>query len=152
MLLSKLFFTIILSLLTLTVSAQTEIAVKSPDFTKNDSISALTKFRLMTNDGFTEERIANLQETFPERMQYLNYYYSKSFTIKAGQNYTDEQYFLIDMARLNLQRDLNTSKEIFDPMSKLTLILDSETSVLNTRDTIMYPNGKPMNTSKFTTH
>lgn len=113
------------------------------------SISALTEYRLVTNDGYTVERIDAMKSSNPNRLLYLDYYYSKSFQIKANQNYTDEQYLLINMGKYYEVRDQATSKEIYDPISKLTLILDSKNKVLEMNEAICYPNGKPVIANKY---
>jgi hypothetical protein len=113
------------------------------------SISALTEYRLATNDGYTSEWIEAMKSSNPNRLLYLDYYYSKSFQIKADQNYTDEQYLLINMGKYYELRDQASSKEIYDPISKLTLILDSKNKVLEMNEAICYPNGKPAASNKY---
>ncbi len=115
-------------------------------------IGELTQFRLLTNDGYSIERIEAMKDSNPNRLLYLDYYYSKSFQIKPGQNYTTEQYLLIDMAKYYDLRDETQSKEIYDAPSKLTLILDSKTKVLEMRDQLTYPNGKPVSVQKYKTN
>lgn len=115
------------------------------------TISPLTKYRLMTNDRFSPDWIENLKVNNPRRLLYLDYFYSKSFQIKPGQGYSSSQEMKINMTSFNSIRDSIETKEVFDTASGLTLILDSEQSVLEKHDQIMYPNGKPEIVKKYTT-
>lgn len=127
-------------------SAQ-KIQIHNPN--SDVEISELTRTRLIKNDGYSDEEIATLKASNPKRLAYLDYYYSKSFRVKAGQNYTSEQFLLINISKLYQYRLDSSTKEIYDPESHLYLILDSKNTVKATNEQIMYPSGKPASAKKF---
>lgn len=121
----------------------TQVTPNSP------TISDLTRTRLIKNDGYSNEEIATLKTSNPRRLAYLDYYYSKSFRVKAGQDYTQEQLLLVNISNLYQYRLENETKEIYDTESHLFLILDAKNTVKATNKEIMYPNGKFNSANKY---
>lgn len=85
--------------------------------------SPLTK--TMMEKDYSADRIKEMKAHSPNKIRTLDYYYSKSFKVKANQKHTPAQLLKINVHNLDKLRLSEKKKEVFDKASKLYLILDS---------------------------
>jgi|GEM_PF-2635376 len=78
----------------------------------------------MIHKNYTSQQIKELTLN-TEKLNLLEYYYSKSFEIVSGQTYTDEQVLKIDILKYNLTRKMDENVTVFDESSGLNIILYS---------------------------
>ncbi|MBI1836875.1 MAG: hypothetical protein HYR91_06375 [Flavobacteriia bacterium] len=96
-------------------NSQTEIS-------KNIPISPLTE--VMLRKYYSEEEIQKIA-LVDDKLILMEYLYSKSFEIVAGQNYSQEQFLKIDVLNLRLLRKLDEDVVVFDEASGLNILLYS---------------------------
>ncbi|MEO9258101.1 MAG: hypothetical protein ABI207_06950 [Crocinitomicaceae bacterium] len=114
------------------------------DFT----ISELTKAMLL-KEGNTEAEIQTFVQEHPDEAAAEDYYYSKSFKVKPGQTYTNDQFLAIDITKLDQYRLDDQTVEVVDASSHLHLILDSKNDAAPMYQHLKYPNGPPDFTLKY---
>ena len=78
----------------------------------------------MITKNYTPQEIDEIKLNVT-KLNLLEFYFSKSFEIVAGQNYTNEQVLKIDVLSYNLTRKLDESVTVFDTASGLNIILHS---------------------------
>ena len=78
----------------------------------------------MITKNYTPQEIDEIKLNVT-KLNLLEFYFSKSFEIVAGQNYTNEQVLKIDVLSYNLTRKLDESVTVFDTASGLNIILYS---------------------------
>lgn len=110
-------------------------------------ISELTQLMLQKNYSATE--IQEMKQSYLQKLASLDYYYSKSFKVKAGQSFTNQKFLAIDITQLDQYRLMDQTTEVVDTASHLHLILDSQNTVATTRQNLLYPNGTPDYTQKY---
>ncbi len=79
----------------------------------------------MLSKFYSEADIQEMKELSPNKLNFLDYYYSASFQIKEGQNYSNDQVVLIDITTHNQSRSQTERVEILDEASGLYILLDS---------------------------
>lgn len=107
--------------------AQSSKAVAARQTNLEEPLTSLTQ--LMLKKTYAAQTLSDMQANHPEKLQALNYYYSKSFKVKEGQKYSDEQLLKIDVSQLDKYRLADGIKEVKDAVSGLTLLLDSQNTV-----------------------
>lgn len=88
-----------------------------------DELDTLTKVRLA--DYYSINELQQLKEN-DDKLIKLNYVFSGSFEVKAGQTYSLDDYLRIDISLYDSLRTDNEIVEVFDQNSGLYLLLDSE--------------------------
>ena len=78
----------------------------------------------MITKNYTPQEIDEIKLNVT-KLKLLEFYFSKSFEIVPGQNYTNEQVLKIDVLSYNLTRKLDESVTVFDTASGLNIILYS---------------------------
>jgi len=81
--------------------------------------------KLILDKNYSSEEIQMMAEQAPEKLSFLDYYYSASFQLKEGQVYSNDQILLIDVTIYNEVRKKSERVEVLDQASGLYLILDS---------------------------
>lgn len=80
---------------------------------------------LMLEKSYSEIEIQEMKEIDPEKLLFLDYFYSASFQIKEGQNYSNNQILLIDVSIYTQLRSQTEKIEVLDEESGLYILLDS---------------------------
>lgn len=102
---------------------------------KNVETSPLTE--VMLRKYYSSDDIQEMKTNASNKIESLDYYYSKSFKVKDGQTYTKDQLLKIDITKLDDQRLSDKTVEVLDENSQLYLVLDSHSTLKATINKIM---------------
>ena len=102
-------------------------------------VSRLTELMIEKNYSLSEREELN---KYPEKLNALDYLYSKSFEISEHKQYTAEQFEKIDMTKYFSQRKVDEYVLVFDEASGLPLVLYSFNKMEADRAIVMPTGGK----------
>ena len=102
---------------------------------KSVETSPLTE--VMLSKYYSVDDIQEMKNNASNKIQSLDYYYSKSFKVKEGQTYTKDQLLKIDITKLDDKRLSDKTVEVMDENSKLYLVLDSHSTLKATINKLM---------------
>ena len=93
---------------------------------KNVELSPLTEVMILKN--YSAEEVKNLSVQ-NDKLQMMDYFYSKSFEVLPNQNYSNDQFLKIDVNNYRLQRKKDDDVVYYDEISGLNLLLYSISKV-----------------------
>jgi len=118
-----------------TAFSQTSNQEKATTAIKNVETSPLTE--VMLRKYYSTDDIQEMKMNASNKIESLDYYYSKSFKVKDGQTYTKDQLLKIDITKLDNKRLSDKTVEVLDENSKLYLVLDSHSTLKATINEMM---------------
>jgi hypothetical protein len=88
-----------------------------------EDLDTLTKVRL--NEFYNSQNLENIKKDI-NKMLFLNYSIAGAFKVKEGQEYEIEDYLKIDISNYKDLIQEDSTVEVFDEDSGLTIIIDSK--------------------------
>lgn len=122
---SNYFFVLVLTLVLFTGNTHAQVQQTEQHTTDASELNLNQHTLIMLEKHYTAVEIQEMKELAPEKLKFLDYYYSASFKLKEGQNYTNEQVLLIDVIVYQDIRKATETVDVLDEASGLILILDS---------------------------
>ncbi len=113
---------ILLGIVLLGITYSNEFFSQSTTGSESLVITPLTD--VMMKKYYSAEEIKQMS-SYKDKLKLINYEYSKSFEVVAGQQYSTDQLLKFDVLKYRLNRKLDETVVIYDPESGLNIMLYS---------------------------